>query len=76
MPECPGCLRELPEDDFYADKSRGTGRSRLCRECHSQHYRDKAKVWYQKNKESHIAKVLAHRKDLKSEKPEPSPSSK
>ena len=65
MPYCPGCDNEhLDISDFYADKSRGTGISRLCKECHKQEGRERAKAWYQKNKKAHIQKVLDRRKTL------------
>lgn len=64
---CPGFEREAHDEfegAFYADSSRGTGRSRLCKECHKKKGRAYFNgSYYPAHKEELISRVIERRKE-------------
>jgi ribosomal protein L32 len=58
--ECPGCGRVRRRAEYYQDRTRPSGLSRLCKDCHKarmrQYWRE---TYYPQNKETIIAKVMA-----------------
>ena len=62
---CPGYGRgdhEETEENFYIDKSRGNGRSALCRACHCAKNRAYYKGYYDRNRKTIIEKVILNRR--------------